>query len=121
MKTNLTLFLVVILLLSLAGNWIQYRSAINQESYRDQENSRFQKEQSRKLGQIQARDSVNAILDSIAVELRNKIKSDSTINAKKEVSYQLKIATLNRIIKSIDLSKSSEKELDSLIISLYGR
>lgn len=87
MKNSLLLFLVVIFLLSLAGNWIQYRSAINQESYRDQDNSRFQKEQARKLGQIQARDSV-------ILSLLNERKTDSTNYALEQVGLKSKIKAL---------------------------
>lgn len=69
---NLTLFLVVILLLSLAGNWIQYRSAINQESYRKDDNSKFQKEQEKKLEELAQRDTaISRLLDERKTDSTN--------------------------------------------------
>lgn len=58
MRSNAFIFLIVLLILSLAGNWIQWKSAKEQSYSRFQENDRYQLEQSRKLGEIRARDSV---------------------------------------------------------------
>lgn len=87
MKNSLLLFLVVILLISLAGNWIQLRSARDQENWRDQDNSRFQKEQARKLGQIQARDSV---ISSLLIER----KTDSTNYASEQGRLKTRLNAL---------------------------
>lgn len=67
MKTSISL-LAFILLLSLAGNYIQWNSAKQQSNYRDQENYRFQVEQKRKLTQIKARDSVIQALENKGVK-----------------------------------------------------
>lgn len=77
MKNYVLSILVILLILSLAGNYFQFKEAERQSFYRDQENDRFQKEQSRKLGQISKRDSVIS-------SLLNERKLDSATHAKNQ-------------------------------------
>ena len=86
MKTPITL-LAFILLLSLAGNYIQWKSAKQQSNYRDQENDRFQVEQKRKLAQISKR-------DSLISSLLNERKEDSTKYASEQIRLKTKINSL---------------------------
>lgn len=86
MKNTLSL-LAFILLLSLAGNWIQFNEAERQSFYRNQENDRFQVEQKRKLGQIATRDAqIQALL--------SERQEDSTKYASEQGRLKTKINSL---------------------------
>lgn len=89
MKTNTFLFLIVLLMVSLGANYIQMRAAKEQQDYRKDENSRFQVEQSRKLGEIKARDSVISSLLSARAK-------DSAQHQKTQVALKSKINALKR-------------------------
>lgn len=87
MKTNALLVLIVLLILSLSGNLIQWKSAKEQSYSRFQENDRFQVEQSRKLGEIMARDSVIS-------SLLNERNKDSTKYALEQHGFKTRINAL---------------------------
>lgn len=76
MKTFLTL-ITILLILSLAGNYFQFKEAERQSFYRHQENDRFQVEQKWKLTQISKR-------DSLISSLLNERKLDSATHAKNQ-------------------------------------
>lgn len=87
MRNSILLLLIALLLFSLAGNWIQFKSAEEQANYRDQENERFQVEQKRKLTQIASRDAqIQALL--------NDRKEDSTKYASEQGRLKTKINSL---------------------------
>lgn len=63
-------------------------------------------------------------IDSLSVEverLESKMTTDSLKFADAKMVYEEKISRLTGKLRSIDTSKSGEKELDSLIIVLYGK
>jgi len=100
-------------MVSLGANYIQMRSAVQQSFYRNQENDRFQVEQSKKLGQLKARDSViSSLLDA-----REK---DSTLHAKNQGALKARINALKgRSGISFETSGNwiAETTKDSLIVT----
>lgn len=111
MKT-LTLLLIALLLFSLAGNWIQFKSAQEQAKYRNQENERFQVEQKRKLTQISKR-------DSLISSLLNERKQDSTKYASEQSRLKTKINNLRaRITGPAVVQDTIIVFQDSLIASI---
>lgn len=92
MKNNIFIFLFICLLVSLLGNYIQMRSAVEQSFYRNQENDRFQVEQSRKLGEIRARDSVILSLEQKGIKdsIRHWSKQKSLISQANALKAKIK-------------------------------
>lgn len=87
MKTNSFLFLIVLLMVSLGANYIQMRAAKEQQDYRKDDNSRFQVQQAKKLGEIRQR-------DSIISSLLSDRKADSTKYALEQRGLRTRINAL---------------------------
>jgi len=87
MKAYFLSILIILLLFSGAMNYIQYRSAVSQQAYRDQDTERFQAEQKRKLTQISKRDS---LISSLLIER----EEDSTKYASEQGRLKTKINNL---------------------------
>ena len=77
----------------------------------DHEAERKEKERMIRIRQLEETNAV--LLDSM--------KADSIFYAKKDSTSKQVISRLTRKLKSIDTSKSTSKELDSLINVLYGQ
>jgi hypothetical protein len=112
LQTKIFPWLIILLLLSLLGNFLQFREAGKSNSDRYAENERLQK-LDLENGKLQAeKDSVISSERMAREVLQVKFDSlDSVSN--------LKIHRLTQRIKAIDFSKSGQKELDSLIKILY--
>lgn len=57
----------------------------------------------------------------LQIDIARKLAKDSVDAVKSKEFYQKKIGLLTRKLNSINTSKSTDKELDSLITELYGQ
>lgn len=89
---HLTAYIIAGLILSVAFNVIQCQNAKEQSYSRFQENDRFQVEQSKKLGEIMARDSVILSLEQKGIKdsIRHWSKQKSLISQANALKTKIK-------------------------------
>jgi hypothetical protein len=113
---KLSLILLVLLILSVAGNWIQYRSAKTEEANRYAENATWQAEYERIKGLYMRG---YARKDSVISALRNERSADSVRYGLKHKSLQRSINALKaRIVIPAPVQDSVIDLQDDLIASM---
>lgn len=118
-----TLIIIILLLLSLVGNYIQYRSAERSLDDRLSENDRFQQKQEAALAEIGQKDSViSAVFDQLAKDSVRHAKDQGAL--KRVISSQMKrvekrdvpILEDSIISNQEDLIADLENERDTLYL-----